>query len=500
MTIAYTKHPISDSELRRRMFACWLGKSIGGTLGMPFEGMRDTRKLTFYDPVPTEMQPNDDLDLQVVYVSLLLRQARPRIEREALAEVWQYVRMSPDEYGIVKRNLQLGLLPPTTGTYDNTFPRGMGAAIRTELWACLAAGDPDLAVRYAYEDACADHCGEGIDAAMFLAAIEAAAFVETDIDRLLDIGLSYLPSASELTAAVRDTRQWWDQTRDWQEVRLRLIERYYTANFTDVVLNLSYITLGLLAGGGDFGKSICVAVNCGDDSDCTGATLGALAGILWPDRIEEKWKAPIGTRIVLSPTIEPIEHASTLEEFTDQVMRLRDIVKPPTLSPTSTLQSTDPLAIRATVGWRDSPLTDIHEALGTQTWLAGTMTTLHTPQDAAFLIVQYPLTMASDFTGLLMFNTDRPVRVWFDGRLITYSAGGPSVPAFHRCEPTDQIQPIECTAGSHYVTAEIEVRTVSAVRWVIGICHDDMPPVCRRWLLDPFIRRGLGVRNHETVV
>jgi ADP-ribosylation/crystallin J1 len=41
--------------------------------------------------------------------------------------------------------------------------------------------------------------------------------------------------------------------------------------------------LGLLAGEGDFGKSLCIAVNCGNDTDCTGATLGAPLGILYPD-------------------------------------------------------------------------------------------------------------------------------------------------------------------------------------------------------------------------
>src|SRR5690606_6572634 len=114
-----------------------------------------------------------------------------------LAQAWQHIGMSPDEYGICKRNMKFGLVPPATGSYDNPFARGMGAAIRTELWACLAPGDPDLAAAYAYEDACMDHAGEGIHGAVFLAALQSLAFIKHDREALLDHALTYLPTDSE---------------------------------------------------------------------------------------------------------------------------------------------------------------------------------------------------------------------------------------------------------------------------------------------------------------
>ncbi len=67
--------------------------------------------------------------------------------------------------------------------------------------------------------------------------------------------------------------------------------------FTDVAQNLAFTVLGWLAGGGDFGHSICIAVNCGKDTDCTGATLGALLGILDPAGIGEEWLRPIGREL-----------------------------------------------------------------------------------------------------------------------------------------------------------------------------------------------------------
>ncbi len=63
--------------------------------------------------------------------------------------------------------------------------------------------------------------------------------------------------------------------------------------------NLAFVIIGWMYGEGDFGKSICTAVNCGDDTDCTGATLGSIFGIiLGKDGIPKEWIEPIGERII----------------------------------------------------------------------------------------------------------------------------------------------------------------------------------------------------------
>ncbi|NCB00359.1 MAG: ROK family protein, partial [Clostridia bacterium] len=66
---------LSQDDLRARITGCWLGKNIGGTLGAPYEGYVAVHNLTFYDPVPTEAVPNDDLELQAMYAAALVRQA-----------------------------------------------------------------------------------------------------------------------------------------------------------------------------------------------------------------------------------------------------------------------------------------------------------------------------------------------------------------------------------------------------------------------------------------
>ncbi|MDD3925649.1 MAG: ADP-ribosylglycohydrolase family protein, partial [bacterium] len=52
-----------------KIYGCWLGKSIGGTMGLQMEGSEEF--LTGPLELPCRMEANDDLDLQLVWLDLL---------------------------------------------------------------------------------------------------------------------------------------------------------------------------------------------------------------------------------------------------------------------------------------------------------------------------------------------------------------------------------------------------------------------------------------------
>lgn len=314
------------NSFRDKVLACWLGKNIGGTLGGPYEGFPIVNHLTFYDPVPSGSMPNDDLELQAMYAAALDRMEKPEVNRDVLADIWLgHMNFHCDEYAVAMRNLALGIRPPWSGSYDNCYVNGMGAAIRSELWACLAPGDPALAAKFAYEDACIDHAGDGIDAEVFFAVVESLAFVETDLRKLIDAGLSVLPADSTLAEGIRMACSLWDSAHDWRTVRDALFERYATEFKTEVRINVPFTVLALLSGGGDFGKTVCDAANCGMDTDCTAATAGAILGILNPGGIPEEWLRPVGHELVVRDTaIQNLTFPPTIEAFTDQILSLRE--------------------------------------------------------------------------------------------------------------------------------------------------------------------------------
>ena len=123
--------------------------------------------------------------------------------------------------------MRCGLQPPFSGTVNNPYKDSCGAYIRSEIWACLAPGCPEIAVKYAYEDALVDHGeGEGLYAEVFCAAMESAAFLEKDIRRLLQIGLSYIPDDCAVARAVRLAEKLYDDGTSWQEARDEILRNF----------------------------------------------------------------------------------------------------------------------------------------------------------------------------------------------------------------------------------------------------------------------------------
>ena len=208
-------HTLSAEVYRDKVHGCWLGKTVGGTLGQPHEGKVGPLTLTFYDPVPEGAIANDDLDLQLVWLAKL-REVGPGITERDLGEAWRdHVTFPWDEYGVCKANLFEGLEPPVSGQHNNWFTDSMGAPIRSEIWACLAPDCPDLAAALAYQDGCVDHGGEGLFGEIFFAALESAAFVLSDTNALIDLALGFLPPDCRTAIAVDVCRRRHARANGW---------------------------------------------------------------------------------------------------------------------------------------------------------------------------------------------------------------------------------------------------------------------------------------------
>ena len=453
-----------------------LGKAIGGTLGAPFEGSERVRDLTFYDPVPEGMVPNDDLDLQIMYAVELDKMATPRIDREVLGRIFQeHNRFCFDEYNVALRNLRMGIRPPHSGVYDNGFPNGLGAAIRSELWAFLAPGDPALAAGFAEEDACIDHAGEGIYAARFLAALESAAFVTADIRKIILSGLEQIPSGSRLAAAIGRALEISDPAGDWKEYRRRLLEEFGCDNFTDVVMNLPLIVMALLVGNGDFSRSVCIAAGCGKDADCLAATVGAVLGILDPDCIPEKWLAPIGDDCVISPPVIGIEPPEDCEKLTAMIEGIRSRLAPwqPGGEPGFV-----PRPVSARCGTFSLWLADddrrFFPELPEKTVLRsfpGTHGSIpaETVEKDSLYMMEFAFELKEDKEVLVMFNTPENVRIWLDGVFLFGREGGRLAPSFHRA-PINQRAAVALKAGTHRLLAGIAPSSgKEELEWYMGV-------------------------------
>lgn len=317
---------LNRETLRDKIYACWIGKNIGGTMGTPYEGRRELMDIRGFATPEGVVLPNDDLDLQLAWLLAMEEHGPWQLDAQILGEYWlSYVVPHWNEYGIGKGNMKAGLLPPLAGEYRNNWKHSNGAWIRSEIWACLAPGCPDAAVRYALEDACVDHgMGEGTYAEFFTAAVESAAFVERDFRKLVEIGLSKIPEGCRVARSVKIALDCYDSGLDWKEARQRLVEDSADLGWFQAPANLGFVILGMLYGEGDFKKSMICAINCGDDTDCTGATLGSIFGILYGTAgIPEDWRRHIGDSIVtISLNNADRNFVSSCTELTDHVFAL----------------------------------------------------------------------------------------------------------------------------------------------------------------------------------
>lgn len=318
--------------IKDKILACWIGKNIGGTMGGPYEWTRDFLDIKGYSSPKGEPLPNDDLDLQLAWLMALERYGVKNFDANTLAENWlNLIVPNWAEYGIGKKNLKLGLLPPLSGEYENDkWKNSNGAWIRSEIWACLAPGYPNIAIKYAIMDAGIDHgMGEGLYAEIFTAALESIAFFETDIRKIVETALTFIPHTCRVAQCVTLVLKEYDKKTPYKDVRNMLIDSTKDLGWFQAPANLGFVTIGLIYGEGDFKNSMIYAINCGDDTDCTGGTVGAVMGIIGgTEGIPADWHEYIGDRIIQICINNHYRRLvpKTCTEFTERIMELQPAV------------------------------------------------------------------------------------------------------------------------------------------------------------------------------
>ena len=183
----------------------------------------------------------------------------------------------------------------------------IGAQIFIDGWAMAAPGKPKLAARLAEAAGSVSHDGESVHAAKLLAAMEAEAFVSSDIDHLLDVGLSVIPGNSLIAALVRPTSRMARRNCPTGATRGRRSRTNTdTTNIPGnchVVPNHALIHLALLYAPRDFHTAMTIVNTAGWDTDCNSGNVGCLLGMMLglqgleggPD-----WRGPLADRTLVS--------------------------------------------------------------------------------------------------------------------------------------------------------------------------------------------------------
>jgi ADP-ribosylglycohydrolase len=318
------------SDYLERTYAGVLGKIIGVYLGRPFEGwtydriMAELGEIWYYvherKNVPL-IVTDDDISGTFTFLRALPDYGNRRdLTPAQIGQTWlNYIieqrtilwwgGMGNSTEHTAFLRLKNGIPAPRSGSMalnGKVVAEQIGSQIFIDGWAMVAPGDPELAADFARRAASVSHDGEAIYGAQVIAAMEAAAYLERDTQKLIDTALRLIPSNSIIYRLINEIREWHASEPDWRKTREQIAEFYgydkYGGN-CHMVPNHALIIHALLHGDDDFQKSLMIVNTSGWDTDCNSGNVGCLLGIknglegidAGPD-----WRGPVADRMYLA--------------------------------------------------------------------------------------------------------------------------------------------------------------------------------------------------------
>lgn len=318
----------SEAVLRDKIKGAWLGRCAGCLLGKPIEGIhsnrlnellektdrqklsdyvwrlpglteQDYRQMDFSHLLPwrtlNAMPEDDDTNYTVLGMALVKLKGLGFTSND-MADFWMdnlpILRTCTAER-VAYRNFTANIEPPASAVVRNPYREWIGAQIRADFFGYVALGQPELAAELAWRDAAISHTKNGIYGAMWVAAMLAAAAIETDVRRIIEIGLSEIPASSRFAEAISAMLKRHAKGESYAsgvEFIHQTWNETHPHHWCHTIVNAQIVTLGLLYGEGDYEQTITRSVQTCFDTDCNGATAGSIIGmVLGADALPEKW-------------------------------------------------------------------------------------------------------------------------------------------------------------------------------------------------------------------
>ena len=323
--------------LRSKILGAWTGRAVGCLLGKSVEGARTDELIPllkesgnypmhryilstdvprekrsqykFYFNAPAcadvvDGMPVDDDTNYVVLAQRIVEQFGKGFKSEDVANAWMRYQ-SVFSYFTAERVAYVNFInciePPASAIYKNVCREWIGAQIRGDYFGYICPGEPEAAAEMAFNDARISHVKNGIYGEMLVSAMIACAAVTDNIEDIIKGGLAQIPAKSRLYEAVTRIMEDYKNGVTLEECYdyiHSVYDEHTDHGWCHVISNAMIVTAALLYGEGDFGKSICMAVQTAFDTDCNGATVGSILGMRGGiDCIDDYWKKPVNGKI-----------------------------------------------------------------------------------------------------------------------------------------------------------------------------------------------------------
>ena len=296
-------------EFRDKLAGGWVGQMVGVSYGSVYE-FRAVGST--YDGPIREWQPEfisnalgqDDLYVEMTFLMSLDKHGVGVSQRQAALDFAgsQYALWHANRWG--RDNIRKGIMPPASGhPRFNLHADDIDFQIEADLFGLVCPGLPQASNRLCDRFGHLMNYGDGVYGGMFVAACYTAAYFERDVEKVVRSGLSAIPSRSRYAAVIRDVLAWYrENPGDWRQTWRKLESKWAGEDKCpdgagkpfniDAKMNGAYVVIALLYGGGDFEKTMEIAVRCGQDADCNASSAAGILGtILGYKRIPERFTA-----------------------------------------------------------------------------------------------------------------------------------------------------------------------------------------------------------------
>lgn len=312
--------PLPDDDiLLDKILGGWLGRVCGCFLGKPVEGimepeLRKILKRTGNYPMHRyidkeecteevmdglnwniaacayprdygKMPCDDDTNYTIMGYKIIERYGKD-FTAENVASMWLATQVK-NAYctaeRVAYRNFVNGYLPPESAEYKNPYREWIGAQIRGDFFGYFNPCNPRMAAEMAHRDASISHIKNGIYGEMFVSAMIAAAFSTKNPEEVIRCGMAEIPSTSRLYEAIEKVLEGYNNGTSEKDFFVDLHKRWNEQSSHDwchTISNAEIVAACLLYGKKDYARSVGMAVEQGFDTDCNGATVGSILGVM----------------------------------------------------------------------------------------------------------------------------------------------------------------------------------------------------------------------------
>jgi len=310
---------LSKETLRDKIKGAWAAQTIGVTYGGPTEfqylkrTIPDSVEIAWSDTTLLYWMTNipglyDDIYMDLTFVEVMEKEgidapSSAHATAYANAKYWLWHANQQGRYNILH-----GLMPPESGHWtNNPHADDIDFQIEADFAGIMSPGMPNMALELCDRIGHIMNYGDGYYGGVFVAGMYSFAFIEDDISTIVGKGLSMIPEESTFYQCITDVVRWYEMyPNDWRK-NWQLIEEKWGQDIgcpdgahrdfnIDAKINAAYVVLGLLYGEGDIGKTMKIATQAGQDSDCNPATAGAILGtVMGYSRIPEYWSGGLNS-------------------------------------------------------------------------------------------------------------------------------------------------------------------------------------------------------------